>query len=532
MSDLPVLVVGAGPVGLSAAVELRRHGIDCRVIDQLARPRRYAKAVGVQPRTLEMWEASGLLREALDAAIPLRGQLVYVNGSQVAELSLAIPDIPYGFIALPQYETERVLATHLERRGTAVERGIALTAFAQDRDGVTAELAGPDGAETVRTQFLIGCDGAHSAVRRGLGLSFEGDAFPEEYMLGDVEVDWSLPPGFSIRSMHQVDGRTDDLLVCIPLPGRKRYRMSMLVSPELSGDPMPGETVQHGLEAGRAPELGHIQAVLDRLSPEPAVAANLRWSSVFRISHRLVDRYGEGRVFVAGDATHIHPPTGAQGMNTGIQDAYNLVWKLALVLDGVAHEGLLASYDAERHPVGEEVVGRTVRHARTGIESDPDDLSVILRREAQLFVNYRGGPLAGEFVAQAAGPQPGDRAPDCRGLVRDAVGFPLRLFELLHGIGHTLLLYADNPHDTTGFDDIAERAQRRAHGRLDAYAVLGPEMDFADMLLPTVRDAANEFRSSYGAQSGFAYLVRPDGYLGYRADPAGLLEHLDRLFAP
>ncbi len=143
---------------------------------------------------------------------------------------------------------------------------------------------------------VLGCDGAHSIVRKTLGLRFEGGAFPEEYMLGDVEVDWELPSGYAVRAMHQSDGRVDDLLVCIPLPGRNRYRMSMLVPPELSLPQQPSaEEVLHGLEAGPTPGLPHIQAVLDRLSPQPTRASALRWSSVFRISHRLVDRYGAGR---------------------------------------------------------------------------------------------------------------------------------------------------------------------------------------------------------------------------------------------
>lgn len=542
MSELSVLVVGAGPVGLSTAAELRRHGVECRIIDELAQPRRYAKAVGVQPRTLEVWQSLGVLRQALDAAIPLRGQLLYVNGTRTHELPLVVPpDIPYGFVALPQYETERLLTDHLALRGTQVERRVRLSSFTQDPDGVTAELAGPSGTETVRCRFLVGCDGAHSVVRKGLGLRFDGDAFPEEYMLGDVEVDWSLPEGFVIRSTHQVNGHTDDLLMCVPLPGAKRYRMSMMVPPHLSSTPAsppagpPGSVaVQHGMEADRAPQLADLQAVLDRLAPEPTTASALRWSSVFRISHRLVDRYGEGRVFVAGDAAHIHPPTGAQGMNTGIQDAHNLAWKLALVLTGDAPASLLTSYDAERHPVGEEVVGRTVRHAREGIDADPDDPSLVVRREAQLLVNYRGGPIVAESIPDVRGPQPGDRAPDCRGLVREVVGFPLRLFDLLPGLGHTLLLYADDAADAADFDDISHRVRARAPGLLDTYAVLAPGAGAEGLLLPALRDAAGEFRTAYGAQGPSAYLVRPDGYLGYRATPAtaaGLLRHLDRAFA-
>jgi 2-polyprenyl-6-methoxyphenol hydroxylase-like FAD-dependent oxidoreductase len=438
-----VLVVGAGPVGLTVAVELWRRGVQCRVVDRLPQAAPYAKAVGIQPRTLEMWERQGLglLRDVLDRAVPMRGQLVFVNGTQVSRLDLAVPsDVPFGFVALPQNVTEHLLAERLGRLGGRVERGVELVGFDQDADGVTVRLAGQDGEETRRFAYLVGADGAHSRVRAGLGLAFTGEAFSEEYMLGDVEVDWSLPQGYGIRSMHQAEGRTDDALVCIPLPGVGRYRMSMFAPADLATP--PNGDVQHGIEAGRTPSLAHIQAVLDRLAPEPTTAHHLRWSSVFRISHRLVDRYGVGRVFVAGDAAHIHPPTGAQGMNTGIQDGINLAWKLALAVQGAAADGLLASYHDERHPVGEEVVGRTTRHARQGIENDPEDPTVVVRREAQLLVDYRGSGIVGGTADSGSGhgPHPGDRAPDCRGLQRAQVNFSLRLFELLADPHHTLLL--------------------------------------------------------------------------------------------
>ncbi len=476
-SEVDVLVAGAGPVGLTVACELRRRGVDCRIVDALDEPPQYAKAVGIQPRTLEIWEDMGLLRQALDSAIELHGQIVYVNELEVMRMTLELPpEIPYAFAALPQYETERLLREHLSTLGVAVERGVALQSFTQDADGVGAVLGGPRGEESVRAGYLVGCDGAHSVVRKGLGLTFEGDAFPEEYMLGDVEVGWSMPRGYGIRAMHQTDGETDDLLVCIPLPGRNRYRMSMLVPPELAAPPSSPDSVEHGFATDRpAPTLQHIQAVLDRLSPQPTIASSLRWSSIFRISHRLVDRYGDGRVFVAGDAAHIHPPTGAQGMNTGIQDAYNLAWKLALTVQGVAAPGLLESYDAERRPIGEEVVGRTVRDARAGIGADENDPATVILREAQLLVGYPESPLSAEDVAGAKGPRPGERAPDARGLTRDAVAGPLRLFELLRGADPVLLLYIDDQVDARtlrGLETAAAAARDRAHGRLATYAVL------------------------------------------------------------
>lgn len=516
-----VLIVGAGPVGLSAAAELRRHGAHCRLVDRLPARQPYAKAVGIQPRTIELWDRMGLARAVVEQAVPLRGQLSYVDGQETGRVELTLPpEVPYGFAALPQYEVERIVEEYLNGLGTAVERGTELLSFAQDADGVTARLRSASGAEEeLRVRYLVGCDGAHSTVRRGLGLDFAGGAFTEEYMLGDVVADWDLPAGYAVRSEHRgTDGATDDLLVCIPLPGPGRYRMSMWVPPELSG-PFTEDTggtggtegsdaVAHGSLSGRRlPELPDLQAVVDRLAPRPAILSQLRWSSVFRISHRIVDRYGEGRVFVAGDAAHIHPPIGAQGMNTGIQDACNLAWKLALVLRGEAGPALLTSYDAERRPVGEEVVGRTVRHTVHGTAADPDDPRTVLLREAQLLVGYRDGPLATATHGPADVPQPGDRAPDCAGLTTPVAAYPLRLLDILRDRpDHVVLLYAADPTDVIkavlapGWDVLAVRTEDGTHVPL----------------VPEYLDTAGAFARLYRPDGPTGFVVRPDGYLGAR----------------
>ncbi|MFD9065010.1 FAD-dependent monooxygenase [Kitasatospora purpeofusca] len=541
-TETEVLVVGAGPVGLTAAAELRRRGVGCRIVDRLDRPQPYAKAVGLQPRTLEVWEAMGLVGRVLDEAVPLLGQLAFVDGEPGPRLELELPaEVPYRFAALPQDTTERLLTEHLAGFGTRVERGTELLGLDQDDDRVRAELVTPDGPAVLRARYVLGCDGAHSRVRRAIGVDFAGDAFPERYMLGDVEVDWDLPGGYGVRCLRRTgDGAPDDVLVCIPLPGHRRYRVSMLVpsGPEDAADGAAAGEVTHGLAGGRGPDLADIQAVLDRLSPRPATARALRWSSVFRISHRLADRYRVGRVFLAGDAAHIHPPTGAQGLNTGVQDAYNLAWKLALALRGAAADGLLDSYHAERHPVGAEVVGRTVRHARG--EADADDLTTVLLRQAQLLVNYRGGPLGDEGGATGAGPRAGDRAPDCTGLERPLTAFPQRLFDLLRARPHhALLLYAgagaDGAARAEHLHALADAARAAAHGLLDVHVLLAGDAPAPPegLLLPYARDAAGSFRAAYAPADGEAFLVRPDGYLGTRLPaptPAALTGHLRRIF--
>ncbi|PYE17534.1 2-polyprenyl-6-methoxyphenol hydroxylase-like FAD-dependent oxidoreductase [Williamsia limnetica] len=536
MAETEVLVVGAGPVGLTAAIELRRRGVRCRIIDPLVEPPQYAKAVGVQPRTLEVFEGMGVLRQILDSSTQMRGQVVYVNGEEAGRLDLELPDdVPFGFSSIPQYVTERILRERLATLDLPIERGKALTGFSQHDDGVTATLSTPDGEETVEVQYLVGADGAHSVTRKTLGLSFEGAAFEEQYMLGDVEVDWSQPAGYGIRAMHQTDGKTDDLLVCIPLFGRGRYRMSMLVPDELATAKPERGAIAHGFEGEKKPELSHIQAVLDRLSPEPTTARNLRWSSVFRISHRIVDSYGHGRVFVAGDAAHIHPPTGGQGMNTGIQDAHNLAWKLALAVQGKASDGLTASYDAERRPVGEEVVGRTVRSAREGIGAGETDPAYVMRREAQLLIEYADSPII-EKSADDAILRPGVRAPDAKGLTREIVTDPIRLFSLFDRLRHTAVIYLAGATSTDALLDleaIADQATATAHGELDVYLVASPDAEVAATVLPVIRDTAGTFAEAYGPQDRSLYVIRPDGYLAYSAGAASgddLLAHLKKTF--
>jgi len=537
MSD--ALVVGAGPVGLFMASELARHGISCRIIDKLSAPSRFCRALGVTPRTLEIWEDMGIVNEAIDAGIWIEGMRLEVEGAPSQDFKADFSDLPFSPLALPQYETEEILMRHLARFGLHVERGVTLARAVQEREGVSVTLdRGVDDAEEVSFRYVIGCDGAHSTVRRAAEIGFPGKAMPYDFMLGDVRVEWDLLRGFTLRSMRPVKDSAPDIFVAVPLPEVNRYRITMLASPDLSAS--SGAT-DHGIQSERpAPSLAHLQEAADRILPKRVQLADLRWSSLFRVSMRLADHYRKGFLFLAGDAAHIHPPTGGQGMNTGIQDAYNLAWKLALVLKGVASPELLDSYETERRAEGADVVARTTQASIKIADRDakPDRLA-----DTQIRVSYRNSPWVrddanGTFATAA--PVSGDRAPDCQGLRRHGVGFPLRLFEVLRGTEHVLLVSAQtNPaQKVESLGELAESLTQKFGANFSRYLriiAIGSEAQ-----LPTpppgvvyLSDQAKTFSQEYLPHDGSAFLVRPDGYIAWRGNDATnpkLIEYLGRFF--
>jgi 2-polyprenyl-6-methoxyphenol hydroxylase-like FAD-dependent oxidoreductase/heme-degrading monooxygenase HmoA len=539
-----VLIVGAGPVGLTAAIELARRGVACRIVDKHAEPSQQAdKAIGIHCRTMEIWEDMGIVREAMDAGIWLQGQTVFVNGRRTHQVDWALPELTYAHLGLPQYETERILAARLAGLGVPVDRGRELVGFSQNAEGVTAQLRGPTGqGEIARAHYLVGCDGAHSAVRAGLGLAFEGGVgmFPQLFMLGDVELDWSMPDGHLLRFMHVVGDELKGMLVCVPLRGRGRYRVATLAPPKLQAKIGSGAVPPGFWQEYTPPTLADIQAAVDELAPAATTARNLRWSSIFRIKHGIVDRYRVGRIFVAGDAAHLHPPAGGQGMNTGIQDAWNLGWKLGLAVRAQASRALLDSYEAERRPAGKEIVDRAVRVAFTD-EIDMEDEKKQFLTDMQMTLSYASSPLVGESHAGASaltGPGPGDRAPDVQALRRVGVGHPMRLFDLTRGTAHTLLLYADaatGEDQFQGLEELGSRVRDRWPDLINAYLVMSADVEApAPIGLPTLRDTEGGFRAAYGVSGTAAYVVRPDGHVGFRSCPVvenGLHEHLARVFA-
>ncbi|GAB3279413.1 FAD-dependent oxidoreductase [Larkinella harenae] len=537
-----VLVVGAGPVGLVMAAELARHGIRCRLIDALPQPSPFCRALSVTSRTLEVWEKIGILREAIDAGIWIKGRRITIAGKPAQDYQEDLNGFPYAHasLSLPQPMTERILTSHLSFLGVFPERGVSLTALTQDDETVTVQLTSTDG-QTEETQFryVVGCDGAHSFVRRAAGIDFEGETFPYAFMLGDVQIDWQLPSGYSYQSIYPGDQAAPEFFVAIPLPEPHRYRVSMLATPELISDEAGTD---HGLQPERlAPGLEQLQAKADQLVGEPTRLRDLRWSSIFRISMRLASSYQAGKVFLAGDSAHIHPPTGGQGMNTGIQDAFNLAWKMALVLKGRSPETLLGSYTAERREEGEKVIERSLRASmNTGVQGFKTDRL----HDTQLTVSYRNSPWIAPLPDEQwiTDLRPGDRAPDCLGLRRQGIGYPIRLFDILTGIDHVLLVDLQTDSQRKLVDLCALRLRLRVEfgDDINSYLLIvavGSHPENARIVpdIAWVQDTHGSLTHTYSLQHEVCWLIRPDGYLswcGVGITNPDLFSYLGLLFKP
>ncbi len=346
-SSVP-LIVGAGPVGLTLANELIRHGVRCRIIDQAPQPSQTSKALAIFPRTLEVFDAMGLSRSFLEAGHRLAGITFSHGHDQLAAIDFGSVASPFPFaLSLPQSQTERLLLERLAAAGVEVERETRLTNLEQSSDLVRATLGrGEAGEEVVETAWLLGCDGAHSTTRHALGMEFAGAPYDESFLLADLRLEATLDP----RRAHLFFA-PDGVLALFPFGG-ERWRVVANIPPEARVQALPELTLEE------------VQTLVDRRGPGGVSLSDPHWMSRFHISHRIVPQFRRLRVFLLGDAAHIHSPAGGQGMNTGIQDAFNLGWKLALVVRGKASAQLLASYHSEREPIARGVLNLTDRLTR------------------------------------------------------------------------------------------------------------------------------------------------------------------------
>jgi len=525
-SRINVLIVGAGPVGLTLACELARRGVDFRIIDKELKASDKSKALGIHSRTLEILESMGIVDKFMAAGHLVYGTNFWHKEKKILHLSLDEIDGPYPYaMMLPQCDTEKLLTEQLATYGKYIERGLALTSFAQTTDGVLSQATHADGSnEIIESAYITGCDGAHSCVRHTLGLTFEGAQYKS---------------GFATFDGHLSFDKSDDelnlyisehgMLACFPM-GNGRYRIiaDEAVATHETGDELTLES---------------MQKIVDERGSKGMILSDPIWLTWFTINKRAANNYQVGRAFVLGDAAHIHSPALGQGMNSGMQDAFNLGWKLELVVKGLANSKLLESYENERHPVGKMLLRNTDMATRMITLRNPVssmlrnillplivDHEVVQQRAlktlSMLGINYRHSKITGEknngaWSGFSQGPQPGDRAPD--GYVsssRDSES--TRLFPRLANIKHNVLIFnglTSGQQGVTEMNRLAQFIQENYCEYADVHFVTSDAPAGADLNkdVEILFDQEQSLHHLYGAAAECFYIIRPDGYVGYRS---------------
>lgn len=535
-----VLIVGAGPTGLTLGVELARRGVPFLLVERDLTPPETSRAIVLQTRSVEMLRLLGIPRSELHPALHPRAFCLEEGARTLACVPFDPPDSGgVTMTVIDETDTERILAARLAALGGQVTRGVEFLTYRVEGDGIVATLRDASGEREVRARYLVGADGAHSTVRRLAGIPFEGAAYPEHFVLADLDLDWAL----THDAAHVWIGGPQ-LAAVLPLPAPERYRV---VLPLASATELP--------TAATEAELGDLAVSL--LRQRTGLPLRVRgapiWASTFRIARRQAASYRAGPVFLAGDAAHVHSPVGGQGMNTGLQDACNLGWKLALAAQGLAAPGLLDTYQAERAPIAHRLLRNTDLATRAVLAQNgvmremrryviPRLIGASPVRErllsllGQLDINYRGSFLAVDALASdrhSGGLRPGDRVPDA--ILHDADGTPLHLADLIAG-GWVLLLF---PGSTATPERLQAAQALAAVSRATVGDAVRPVLILDTSAasgsgLAALRDATGELPARFGAGRGVAALIRPDGYLGFLSgleDVGALASYLARVFA-
>jgi 2-polyprenyl-6-methoxyphenol hydroxylase-like FAD-dependent oxidoreductase len=496
-----VLIVGAGPTGLTLACVLARSGVRLRIVDASGAPPAGSRGKGLQPRSLELFDDLNIVDRVIANGVfglPVRAYDQAGNATEqgLSEHAPTRPDAPYlTTLITPQWRVEEALRATLAGFGVAVEFGVELTGFAQDEDGVTVELAG---AGPARARWLVGCDGGKSTVRHLAGIDFAGETLESYRMLvGDVRA-----TGLDRDHWHIWRSAEGFLALC-PLPSTDAFQFQASIAPGQDGDAT----------------LEVCQKMAERRTGRADIGlSDPGWLSLWRANVRMVDRYRAGRVFLAGDAAHVHSPAGGQGMNTGIQDAYNLGWKLAAVQGG-ADAALLDSYQEERLPIAATVLALSNQLMASTVAAG----TMVIRRDgqtSQLGIGYRGSSLTAEARPDAPSLRAGDRAPDAPGLI--GPDGPRRMFDLLRGPHITLLGFGAQWQAV--LDACAAEFGSAVQGRV----IVGRPGDPGHYV-----DSEGHARAAYGEDALF--VVRPDNYVGLaiaEPDVAKVVAYLTRISAP
>jgi 2-polyprenyl-6-methoxyphenol hydroxylase-like FAD-dependent oxidoreductase len=538
-----VLVVGAGPVGLTMAAALHHYGLTCRIVDKAAVASDKSKALVVWSRTLELLANLGLADTFVQTGLKAVGASVYSGGKRISHITIAGVQSPFGFpLMIPQNETERLLTAHLTQQGLRIERNVEFASFHEEADAVACTLrpteGHPDGQEeSLRVPWLIGCDGAHSAVRHGLNMPFVGDAEPNDWLLADVHIEGPIAKDEISVFWHRLG-----VLVYFPITPE---RCRIIADIGTANGPKPPD-----------PTLAEVQAVVDERGPGGLTLSNPIWLSGFRINERKVADYRRGRVMLTGDAAHIHSPAGGQGMNTGMQDAFNLAWKIALAHRGQGKtEALLGSYSVERSAVGDQVlhaagrvttlatlrnpVAQYIRNHVAGVAMSFGFVQDKFKNAlCELTINYRHSPLShDDWHGHGGDLAAGDRMPDAP-LAPAAGGARTSLFAVLRGTRHNLLLLPGplGRDSIAPLLKIAEGVERDFPDVFAAHLILTagtaqPNASATPANVAAWLDVEGRLEQQIAADDRAVIVVRPDGYIGYRGEPADadkLERYLDR----
>ncbi len=482
---MAVLIVGAGPTGLTLACELARSGVDFRLLEAEKGPRPGSRGKGVQPRSLEIFEDLGIADRVIangQMAMPMYlntpdGQVT--RGGAIPEALQNRPDIPYAAsLITPEWRVEEAMRDRLAELGGEVEFDATLAEIDQTDGVVRAKVVTGHGAETVVARWLVGCDGGHSVVRKQTGIEFLGET-REDVRMAIAD----LPLEGLDRDAWQMWPHPEGLMSLCPLPSTDLFQYGASIA--------PGDTAELDLQS--------LQRTLESRSGRSDIRLGEPvWSSVWRANVRLADSYRDGGVFLAGDAAHIHSPAGGQGMNTGVQDAHNLAWKLSAVINDGAPQALLDSYEAERRPIAAHVLALSDARLAETLKTH----SIPVKRDAstiQLDLGYRDSALARDDRDDGSTLRAGDRAPDATGLATPDGS--RRLFDLIGGGRFTLLSFG------------AESAGTSADSNARLLRVVDEPREEGE-----IGDPEGQLAATYQASDRTLILIRPDGYIGLISD--------------